>query len=251
MGGGPAWPLSLTHEERTGDSLRFVCISDTHMQHNHLNLPDGDVLIHCGDFTNHGSLPEIEEFLEWLSTLKYKHIIVIPGNHEMLLDAPYYEDYWSDWATQKECSIEAFKAFSNLSNVTLLIDDDIVVEGFRIWGSPWVPQHGGWKTGFNKTTDELELHWENVIPDNIDILVTHTPCKGYGDREPLGHTVGCPHLLSAIEKIKPKFHVCGHIHSDYGVHKFESFDGVSINASSVTDYYYTSLRNPIIFDVAL
>jgi 3',5'-cyclic AMP phosphodiesterase CpdA len=51
------------------------------MRHEKLKMPEGDVLIHCGDFTNHGSLSEVREFAAWLSTLPYKHIIVVPGNH--------------------------------------------------------------------------------------------------------------------------------------------------------------------------
>ena len=34
--------------------MRLVCISDTHTFHEDVNLPDGDILIHAGDFTNKG-----------------------------------------------------------------------------------------------------------------------------------------------------------------------------------------------------
>jgi predicted phosphodiesterase len=30
--------------------MRLVIVSDTHQQHRKIRLPDGDVLIHCGDF---------------------------------------------------------------------------------------------------------------------------------------------------------------------------------------------------------
>lgn len=33
--------------------IRFVCISDTHTR-DQFNVPDGDVLLHAGDFTNVG-----------------------------------------------------------------------------------------------------------------------------------------------------------------------------------------------------
>jgi len=38
--------------EKNLKTIRFVCISDTHC--NSINLPDGDVLIHSGDFTSTG-----------------------------------------------------------------------------------------------------------------------------------------------------------------------------------------------------
>ena len=34
--------------------LRVVVISDTHGMHRKVNVPDGDVLVHCGDFCGHG-----------------------------------------------------------------------------------------------------------------------------------------------------------------------------------------------------
>ena len=62
----------------------FYASGDTHMQHEKLSMPDGDVLIHSGDFTNHGSLSEVREFAAWLTTLSYKYIIIVPGNHGWL-----------------------------------------------------------------------------------------------------------------------------------------------------------------------
>jgi len=35
---------------------RIVAISDTHNQHDEIELPEGDILVHCGDFTNTGRL---------------------------------------------------------------------------------------------------------------------------------------------------------------------------------------------------
>ena len=51
-------------------------------------IPNGDVLIHAGDFTNLGSLEEIKEFSDFLKTLddKFKYKVVIAGNHELTFD---------------------------------------------------------------------------------------------------------------------------------------------------------------------
>jgi predicted MPP superfamily phosphohydrolase len=61
---------------------RFVCISDTHNNYD-FTLPDGDILLHSGDFTCNGTEGEIEIFLDWLKTLiQYRLKIIIVGNHE-------------------------------------------------------------------------------------------------------------------------------------------------------------------------
>jgi predicted MPP superfamily phosphohydrolase len=61
---------------------RFVCVSDNHDNYDFI-LPDGDILLHSGDFTRNGTESEIEKFLDWLKTLtQYRLKIVIVGNHE-------------------------------------------------------------------------------------------------------------------------------------------------------------------------
>lgn len=44
--------------------VRFVCISDTHEKLEEILpiIPDGDVLIHAGDFTNYGDVGEVIKF---------------------------------------------------------------------------------------------------------------------------------------------------------------------------------------------
>ena len=61
---------------------RFVCVSDNHDNYD-FTLPDGDILLHSGDFTRNGTESEIETFSNWLKTLtQYRLKIVIVGNHE-------------------------------------------------------------------------------------------------------------------------------------------------------------------------
>jgi predicted MPP superfamily phosphohydrolase len=61
---------------------RFVCVSDNHDNYDFI-LPDGDILLHSGDFTRNGTENEIETFVNWLKTLnQYRLKIVIVGNHE-------------------------------------------------------------------------------------------------------------------------------------------------------------------------
>jgi len=61
---------------------RFVCIRDNHDNYD-FTLPDGDILLHSGDFTRNGTESEIEKFVNWLKSLtQYRLKIVIVGNHE-------------------------------------------------------------------------------------------------------------------------------------------------------------------------
>lgn len=69
-------------EESSRTTTRLVCISDTHDKYD-LTLPDGEILLHAGDFTHNGTEQEIERFFLWLKSLdKYRLKIFIVGNHE-------------------------------------------------------------------------------------------------------------------------------------------------------------------------
>ena len=59
------------------DKVRFVCISDTHNVSGITPdiVPDGDVLLHAGDFSNVGLPQDIEEFNEFLGQLICNNLI--------------------------------------------------------------------------------------------------------------------------------------------------------------------------------
>ena len=84
----------------------------------------------------------------------------------------------------------------------------------RIWGSPWQPWFHDW--AFNaRRGPEIDAKWK-LIPEGIDVLVTHGPPAGFGDMCDHGEAVGCADLLRHLGRIKPRLHLFGHIHEDRG-----------------------------------
>lgn len=177
--------------------MKIVAISDTHMRHDRLEVPDGDVLIHAGDFTRRGAIADVEKFNAWLGTLPHRHKIVIAGNH--------------DWCFQ----LTPARAREALDNAIYLEDEATEVEGVRFYGSPWQPWFLDWAFNLQRGPD-LAAKWA-MIPPGIDVLITHGPPLGFGDRVHGGELVGCADLLARIEVIKPRFHISGHIHEGSGV----------------------------------
>ena len=78
---------------------------------------------------------------------------------------------------------------------------------------------------------------------NTDILITHGPVYGLLDYAPMGGHVGCEMLYQRVFEVKPKIHVCGHIHSAYGQ---KSIDGVEFLNASVLDERYEHAHKPIV-----
>jgi hypothetical protein len=61
--------------------------------------------------------------------------------------------------------------------------------------------------------------WRNTVPEITDVLITHGPVKGHLDASPsdLSYLQGCSNLQREIWRVKPRLHVCGHVHAARGV----------------------------------
>eukprot|EP00794_Sanderia_malayensis_P000455 gene455-1097_t len=194
--------------------IRFVCISDTHSKHKSLldNLPEGDVLLHAGDFTFEGSRNEITEFCSFLTIIKplYKHIVVIAGNHELTFDQMLMNGGGFSAERGDQDATEEFKDILR-KHCIYLEDEETELYGIKIYGTPWQPRHRGW--AFNVPRGEPLLKIWNKIPDDTDILLCHGPPLGHGDFSKHNVRAGCVELLATIQdRVKPKYAVFGHIH---------------------------------------
>ena len=194
----------------TKPPMRIVCISDTHAMHEGLVVPEGDLLIHAGDCTNSGDLEELAEFDAWLGSQPHPHKVLVAGNH--------------DFAFQREPA----EARARIRSATYLQDGEVEIESLRIWGSPWQPWFFDWAFNLERG-EEIRAKW-SLIPAGVDILVTHGPPLGHGDRTFDARSVGCADLLEAIRRLQPRLHVFGHIHEGYG----QTREGTTrcVNASS-------------------
>jgi len=226
---------------------RIVAISDTHGLHLQLPaLPDGDVLIHTGDFCAHGDMVDCIKFFNWFNTKPHKHKIVIAGNHDIFMDVNYLNGGGNQSAIDMLIP----------EGVTYLNDSGCEVEGIKFWGSPIQPTFFNW--AFNRERGEdIQQHWD-LIPEDTDVLLTHGPCFGILDesveyinfrlrivRNARVH-VGCKDLRNAIDRIKPSLHICGHIHGAYG--DYYNLGTTFVNAS-VCNEEYILVNKPYVVDI--
>ena len=206
-----------------------ICfISDTHNQHKRLQLPDTDILIHAGDVSGRGHEFEVMEFMEWYEAQPHPHKILIAGNHDFL--AERNPKVWDGLIP---------------GNVIYLRNEACEVLGLKIWGSPITPWFYDWAFNRRRGAD-IRRYWEK-IPEDTDILVTHGPPKGFGEKVNRGgEHVGCEDLLEFVEMIRPKYHVFGHIHEGYG--RDSNGDTVFVNAS-VLDVGYNLVNDPVVVEI--
>ena len=161
---------------------------------------------------------------------------------KLSLDKLTLEDYGE---INDEPSVEEMK--KELSHCIYLEDSSVNLYGLKIYGTPWQPEFCGW--AFNLPRGQKCLNKWDKIPDDTDILITHTPPVGYGDLCCTGVRAGCVELLNTVRlRVRPKYHIYGHIHEGYGVRS----DGrvIFVNASTC-DINYMPTNRPIVFDIPL
>ena len=216
---------------------RLTFISDTHTKHEKLNgfLTGGDILICAGDISSRGYTNELEGFFKWYDNIdNYDHKIFIAGNHDF---------GFQDDPDKIKGLLTGYKTIDYLQDEYMGIQDGDESE-LKIWGSPWQPEFHNW--AFNLPRGEkIKEKWD-MIPVDVDILITHGPPFGKLDYVPYNNiNVGCEELMKRVEEIKPKIHLYGHIHEGRNI--VYSDGTLFINASVLNDRY--EYRNkPITID---
>ena len=220
-------------------------ISDTHASHQLLQIPDDvHTVIFSGDESNYYEVwknePECMDFIEWFSSLEVPNKIMIAGNHSSFISK----------------NTRKFRELCESKNIIYLENEGIEIEGLKIWGSPWSPTFGNWY--FMKDRSKMDELWKH-IPDDTDILITHTPPKGILDlsynRSHEIEMCGCRSLMNHILRVKPKLHLFGHIHclediKNAGERKISGIDTIFSNGSAVTDGKFGQISsNGNIFEI--
>lgn len=178
------------------NTVRIVAIGDTHTKHRQLILPEGDILVHTGDFMNSGEdFRNIIDFNFWLAEQKFDHKVVIAGNHDRLFEN------------------QSSFARSLLTSATYLENSGVDILGLKFWGSPFTPEFCGWSFMRGRGV-EMAQEWKK-IPRDLDVLLVHGPPFGFLDQYE-GKHVGCEALAVALYRRNVRIVLCGHIHPGHG-----------------------------------
>jgi len=208
--------------------MKFWHFGDSHTYHNQLEIPPVEMVIFSGDCSNTrdplNNQNEIRDFLSWFGELPIKYKVFVAGNHDVSLETQHIvkEDFED-------------------KGIVYLCNEEVEIEGVKIWGSPYTPTFGDWS--FMKPRHKIGQIWDQ-IPYDIDIVITHGPPKGIldltYDRKGVLENAGCGSLRTKLFNIKPKYHLFGHIHNDEdiinaGYTKLSVFNTIFSNGSIVTD----------------
>ena len=180
-------------------------------------IPECDLLLIAGDVTpvwKHSIEFQWDwlenDFNNWLKEVPAEHIVGIAGNHDFIAEQyPYVLD-GLNWRYLQDETIQIPEKY-----------------GFKIHGSPWTPQFFNW--AFMKEDEDLAEKWA-LIPDDVDILLTHGPPFGICDLTLEQVHAGSKTLMERIKHLpKLKIHLFGHIHEAYGKDRITLYNASLVN----------------------
>ncbi|KAL4065335.1 Metallo-dependent phosphatase-like protein [Scleroderma citrinum] len=214
---------------------RFVCISDTHSSV--FRVPLGDVLLHAGDLSSYGSLSQLTHTINWLKSLDHPVKIMIAGNHDVLGLLCKLRMY-----LHRKQSIQHARAMvRNLASVGFYYLEHESLhftspsgKMWKVYGSPAAPVYVQGAFQYASPAEAKEIYKQ--IPEDTEILMTHTPPYRTLDRTKRGKNAGCDVLSSRLKELKHcRLHIFGHIHESAGTHvgdyKGRDTHRVSVNAA--------------------
>lgn len=215
--------------------MEITCISDLH---GHYPILDGgDLLIVAGDLTARDTFEQHCDFKKWLYEQPYRKKVVIAGNHDN-----YFIGQPGDDLIFSSYNIENGQQKSYAS---YLCDSGTEFEGLKIWGCPYsllFDEVNPKCTAFMGSEEELMAKYD-LIPKDIDILISHTPPYGILDENYKNISCGSVSLRHSLHRIKPKILVCAHIH-ECGGKQIDLVITNIVNASIVNEYYQP-VNNPV------
>jgi len=197
---------------------RLVVVSDTHERHRQVVLPEGDVLLHCGDILMSSSLAAtsrglgiLEDFNLWLGTAPCKERVVIGGNHDVILE-----------------SLGDAGAQELLSNAIFVQDASVVLPlaGIKVYGNAF------------SVGDSHNVAWQGERPDVSDECV--------GADVVMTHLAEPSIVEEVLRRTKPLLWVSGHAHADYGV---TQNDGITFVNAAIMDMEYQPVQAPVVVDL--
>ncbi len=241
--------------------MKIVALSDMHG-----TLPvidqECDVVCICGDV-----VPlEIQKsyiksiswlagvFVNWCESLPCKKVFLIAGNHDFIFEELYKQYLEKNDGCPMADIMMMFPgwledALNFPAKISYLQDTFVTYEGVSFYGTPYIPELCKW--AFYKRSEDLKFMF-GLIPDEVDVLLTHSPGKYVNDtgvslQLEYKPEYGCSELTEAVQKRKIKYWLCGHVHS--GNHHLDVFGKTKVANVSIKDENYRYVYEPLVFDI--
>lgn len=219
--------------------MKICAFSDMHGIFLYKNIKPCDILLICGDIVPlniQTNIPKSdkwfkEEFIPWCCRQPVDKVFLIAGNHDFFM-------------LNRD---KVIKEYLINTKIYYLNNENVGYEGINIFGTPDCHIFGSWAFMYSP---EKELIDFNKIYPNCDILMSHDAAMNHSDCcleiDPNKH-IGNEELRQVVERVKPKWHVFGHLHTCD--HNIVDYFGTKTACVSLLNEQYNLVYNPLYFEI--
>lgn len=184
--------------------MKIIAVSDLHGNLIHIR-ESCDLFVIAGDWSPLYCQRDYIEtlswidstFIPWMKRLNSKHVVFIPGNHDIVCTLPFFEKEFKSFLKRNNCT-----------NISYLCNSGITIFGRKIFGIPNSESPNGWafSNQYNQTYD---------FDDDTNILITHQPPRfgNVGYVQQFNKELGSVDLRNEILRSNISLNICGHIHT--------------------------------------
>ena len=237
--------------------MKIIAISDMHGDLDNFVVEPCDVVCICGDIVPLHIQCDFDlsckwltnKFFPWCAELKCDKVILIAGNHDFVFQ-DLNDLYKHNRDENKPTVYDFIRRMTSMPDKVVYLQDSLYeYKGITFYGTPWIPELRRW--AFYKSSDDL-FDVFGLIPDSVDVLLTHSPGKfvndtgvslQYKDKPEYGSM----ELTNAVNERHIKYWFVGHVHS--GNHKFEKYGDTMVANVSLKDEDYRTSYKPLIVEI--
>lgn len=224
--------------------MKIIAVSDLHG--NLISIKDKcDIFIVAGDWSPlyiqddyYTMFDWIDyELIPWLLKINSEHIILIPGNHDLICEVKRFKDDFD----------RSLFVHGIYNKVHYLCHSSVIIGGKYFYGNPNNESPSGW--AFSK-----QINQKYKFDKDTDVLITHQPPKignvGYVSK--YHRDLGSKSLRDEIFNSNIELNICGHIHTgEHGETPIMLNNGklASIYNVSILDEDYIVSYKPTIIEI--
>ena len=220
--------------------MKILSFSDLHGYLPEITTSNIDLVCICGDIVplkyQNCSLSSMKWFdsffIPWVRKIikenDCKKVIFIAGRH----------DFWLQVVTFQSFKYLIYSFYPDLeSKLIYLLDNKYKFNNIKIYGTPYVKFHGRW--AFDILDDAVRGALFDKIPDNCDILLTHTT--------PVGRFFD-PILFETLKRKNVRYNFHGHYHDgNHNLYEYKE-NSYTVNVSLLNDFYKVTY-NPFVITI--
>jgi len=165
------------------------------------------------------------EIYEWLNSTG-RPVFLVSGNREVIVDVLVKEF--------QQLGKGPYELVREFKNIQYIDNKAVDFHGLKIYGLPFIPSDEPYIPAYERSQpfkERFDALRSAAVPGKPDIILSHSPPRGTLDKHSVAGYVGSAKVLAILNRKRPRYLFCGHIHESKGMMKVGSTTVVNLGTT--------------------